>query len=352
MQFESPLAFLLLLVIPVLIGLKYFRRKTGSIQFSTVLNAAKAGKSFRQRILWIPVFLRVMALVLLITALARPQTGREEIREVSKGVAIEMVVDRSSSMGAEQDFKDERLNRLEVVKRVFEEFVMGGSHDLKGRPNDLIGMIVFARYPNTICPLTLAHGALPSFIKYVHLVQREEEDGTAIGDAIALAAARLKKAEDSLIKEQKDTSGKYEIKSKIIVLLSDGKNNYGKRTPSQAAELAKEWGIKIYSIAIGGGEAVTSIKTPFGEYKIPSRQMVDTKTLKTVAEKTGGFFREADNAESLFDIYSEIDAMEKSEIESIRFVDYKESFLWFALSGFILIILEVILRNSLFRRIP
>ena len=351
MHFESPMAFLLLLILPVLIYVKFFRTKRGSIRFSSVGNAARATRSFRQRFIRLPDIIRIAALIILITALARPQTGREQIREVSKGVAIEMVVDRSSSMSQELEYKGENLTRLEVVKKVFEKFVLGGSDDLDGRPNDLIGMIVFARYPDTICPLTLAHGALPAFLKNVNLVQTREEDGTAIGDALALAAARLKTAEKSL-KEQKEGTDKYQIKSKVIVLLSDGENNFGKRTPMQAAELAKEWGIKIYAIAIGGGEAVTSIQTPFGTYKVPSRQRVDTSSLKAIADKTGGFFREADNAEALIDIYKEIDAMEKSEIESIRFVDYRESFLWLALAGFILIICEVISRNTFFRRIP
>ena len=352
MHFDSPMAFLLLLILPVLIYINFFRTRRGSIRFSSVRNAAKATKSFRQKLIRLPDIMRIVALLLLITALARPQKGREQIREVSKGVAIEMVVDRSSSMGAELEYKSKRLNRLEVVKRVFEEFVMGGKDDLNGRPNDLIGMIVFAKYPDTICPLTLAHGALPAFLKNVNLVKRGgQEDGTAIGDALALAAARLKKAEDTL-REDKEKSGKYKIKSKVIVLLSDGENNFGKRTPLQAAELAKEWGIKVYAIAIAGGESVTSIQTPFGTYKVPSRQRVDTSTLKAIADKTGGFFREADNSEALIDIYKEIDSMEKSEIESIRFVDYRESFLWLAVSGFILIICEAILRNTVFRRIP
>ncbi|MGD9158072.1 MAG: VWA domain-containing protein [Desulfobacteraceae bacterium] len=350
MHFESPMAFLLLLILPVLIYLKFFRTRRGTIKFSSVGNAVRATKSFRQKLIRLPDIIRVIALILLIIALARPQTGREQIREVSKGIAIEMVVDRSSSMGAEQEYKGENLNRLEVVKKVFEEFVMGGK-DLDGRPNDLIGMIVFARYPDTICPLTLAHGALPAFLKDVNLVKTREEDGTAIGDALALAAARLKKAED-ILKEEKEKAGKYEIKSKAIVLLSDGENNFGKRTPVQAAELAKKWGIKIYAIAIGGGEAVTSVQTPFGTYKVPSRQRVDTTTLRQIADMTGGFFRKAENTEALIDIYKEIDAMEKSEIESIRFVDYRESFLCLAVAGFLLIICEAVLKNTVFRRIP
>ena len=350
-HFASPLAFLLLLLIPLLIFFNALKGKGGAIRFSTVGHATKAGRSLRQKVLWLPTFMRILALVLLIIALARPQTGREEIKEISKGVAIEMVVDRSSSMAAELEYDGEQMTRLDAVKRVFEEFVMGGGHDLPGRPNDLIGMIHFARFPDTVCPLTLAHGALPAFLKSVKLVQTREEDGTAIGDALALAAARLETAEESL-KMQREKADAYTIKSKIIVLLSDGENNYGKRTPLQAAELASQWGIKVYTIAIGGGDAVTSIQTPLGVYKIPSRQRVDTKTLQAIAEKTGGFFRQAEDADSLRDIYEEIDQMEKSEIESVRFVDYKESFIWFALAGFVLIFCETLLRSTLFRRIP
>lgn len=351
MHFESPWTFLLLLIIPLLMGFKFFRIKGGAIHFSTVGNAAMAGKSFRQRLSGLPAFLRMVALILLIIALARPQTGREQIREVSKGVAIEMVVDRSGSMGAELEYEGQNMTRLDAVKKVFEEFVMGGDQNLPGRPNDLIGMITFARYPDTICPLTLAHGALPAFLKGVKLVQTREEDGTAIGDALSLAAARLKTAETSL-KQQRDLADSYEIKSKVIVLLSDGENNAGKRTPMQAAELAAKWGIKVYTIAIGGGDAVTSRRTPFGVFKIPSSQRVDTRTLKNIAEKTHGFFRIAEDAESLREIYEEIDKMEKSEIESIRFVDYKESFLGFALAGLILILFEILLNSTLFRKIP
>lgn len=351
MHFGSPWAFLLLLGIPLLLLLSSLKGRGGAIRFSTVGHAARAGKSLRQKVLWLPTFMRILALILLITALARPQTGHEEIREISKGVAIEMVVDRSSSMAAELEYEGEQMTRLDAVKRVFEEFVMGGGRGLPGRPNDLIGMIHFARYPDTTCPLTLAHGALPAFLKSVKLVQTREEDGTAIGDALALAAARLKTAEESL-KMQRDNADAYTIKSKVVVLLSDGENNFGKRTPLQAAELAAQWGIKVYTIAIGGGDAVTSVQTAFGVFKIPSRQRVDTKTLKAIAEKTGGFFRQAEDAASLRDIYEEIDQMEMSEIESVRFVDYKENFVWFALAGFVLIFCETLLRSTLFRRIP
>jgi Ca-activated chloride channel homolog len=350
MHFESPWAFLLLLLIPVLMGLKSFRNKAASIRFSTVKHAGGAGRSIRRGLIWLPTALRAAALVALTVALARPQTGLEQIREINKGIAIEMVVDRSSSMSAELEYDGQNMNRLEAVKRVFAEFVLGGKN-LPGRPNDLIGMIAFARYPDTTCPLTLAHGAIPAFLKTVQMVQVREEDGTAIGDALALAAARLKTAEATL-KNQAETQGQYQIKSKVIVLLSDGENNAGKRSPMQAAELAAQWGIKIHTIAIGGGEAVSSIRTPFGVYKVPSAQRVDTRALKAVAEKTGGMFSQAGDAEALRRIYEKIDQMEKSEIESVRFVDYKESFLGFALAGLFLLVCEAVLTSTLFRKIP
>jgi Ca-activated chloride channel family protein len=351
MRFESPWAFLLLILLPLLIWMRYFRPGRTAIRFSTIAIAARAGRSVRQRFLWAPDFLRLAALAIFVIALARPQSGLEQVREINRGIAIEMVLDRSGSMGAELEYRGGLMTRLDAVKKVFEEFVMGSSEGLEGRPNDLIGMIIFARYPDTICPLTLAHGALPEFLKSVRLVQDENEDGTAIGDALALAAARLETAEKSL-KNQDGVSKAYKIKSKVIVLLSDGENNYGKRTPLEAAELAAKWGIKIYSIAIVGGETVTSIQTPFGVYKVPSMQNVDTSALKAIAEKTGGFYREADDVASLREIYKEIDSMEKSEIESVRFIDYRELFHRFVLAGLMLIILETILKTTIFRKVP
>lgn len=352
MHYDSPLAFLLLLLIPVIIWLRQLRFKGGSLRFSSIRNAAKTGRSFRQRIKIFPALLRVLALILLILAISRPQKGTEQIRETSKGVAIEMIVDRSGSMGAEMEFGRARMNRLDVVKRVFEEFVMGNEDDLNGRPDDLIGMIVFARYANTVCPLTLAHGALPQFLKTAKLVQNRAEDGTAIGDALALGAARLKKADEAIAKQRVSNKKAYEIKSKAIILLSDGENNCGKRDPLMAAELAKKWGIKIYTIAIGGGQGVATIQTPFGAYKVPMGAGVDTETLKQISEITGGFFRKAEDAKSLYSIYKEIDKMEKTEIESVRFVDYKESFSTYALAALFMLVVEIILNCTFFRKIP
>lgn len=306
----------------------------------------------RQQLAWIPLMLRVVALVLLIFALARPQTGTEQVRDISKGIAIQMVIDRSGSMGQEMEYRGEKTNRLEVVKKVFREFVMGNDADLKGRPSDLIGIVSFARYPDTACPLTLAHGALPAFIDNIQLVQTREEDGTAIGDALALAAARLKKAEESIARQKQLGDATYTIKSKIIILLSDGENNRGKRSPEDAAELAAKWGIKVYTIAIGGEDGQASIRTPFGVYKLPGRQGLDTETMKKIAQKTGGAFQLAEDEESLRAIYEKIDQLEKTEIESVKFIDYKEAFLPFVYAGLFLIVLEFCLRQTVFRKIP
>jgi Ca-activated chloride channel family protein len=264
-----------------------------------------------------------------------------------------MVIDRSSSMSAEMDYRGMRLDRLDVVKKVFEEFLMGNGEELEGRPNDLVGMVAFARYADTMAPLTLGHGALLRFLDQVSIVKRREEDGTAIGDALALAAARLKTAEEDLSKYADETGGKeYEIKSKIIILLTDGQNNYGKRTPEQAAELAAEWGIKVYTIGVGGDEGVSTVRTLFGNFKVPTGTRVDTRPLQRVADMTGGIFRMADDDKSLREVYAEIDRLEKSDIESVRYIDYKELFVPFGIAALCLILLEALLSATVFRRIP
>ena len=253
MRFESPWMFALVVVVALLVVYRLFRGKGASLRFSSTAHVKGTGRSLRQRLLWAPLGLRTAALVLLIAAIARPQEGKEIVRDVSEGIAIEMVLDRSGSMQAEMEYEGERLNRLEVVKRVFEEFVTGKGRGPPGRPDDLIGMITFARYADTVCPLTLAHGALLRFIDSVKLVTQRNEDGTAIGDAVALGAARLVEAEETLKAQVGKQDDAYKIKSKVMILLTDGQNNAGKRSPLQAAETAKEWGIKIYAIGIGEG---------------------------------------------------------------------------------------------------
>jgi len=373
MRFEFPWAFLILPLLFMLVWLSLRGRQGAGLKFSSVRIAAASGASLKTRLRHLPLIVRVTAVLLLIIGLARPQQGREEVRDVSKGIAVEMVVDRSGSMGQELIYEGAQLNRLEAVKKIFREFVLGNGRDLEGRPNDLIGMVSFARYADTVCPLTLSHGALDRFIEGIQLVTRKNEDGTAIGDGLALAAARLKTAEEMLKSAhgrspaqshhgepeggapvlQPPGAGKdYQIRSKVVILLTDGQNNAGKRSPIEAARLAREWGIKVYAIGIGGRESFMTIQTPFGDYKVAGGPGVDEATLKAIADETGGFFRLAESADKLREIYREIDKLERTEIESVRHIDYAERFAPFALAALALLALEQILVGTVLRRIP
>lgn len=351
MRFASPWVLLALLLLPLLILIWRRRRQGQALAFSD-LSLLPASQSLRSRLQHLPFGLRLLALTLVILALARPQAGLEKVQETSQGVAIEMVVDRSGSMGAEMEFDGRAMTRLDVVKRVFAEFVNGNQRDLRGRPSDLIGMITFARYADTVCPLTLAHGALSGFLDTIHLVPQDNpENRTAIGDAIALAAARLQTTEETLARQTGAAATAYTIKSKVIILLTDGQNNTGRHSPEEATALAKQWGIKIYTVGVGGDDVV-KVQTLLGTRMVRTGEGVDRDTLAKLAEGTGGAFRMAEDAESLRAVYQEIDKLEKSEVESIRYIDYKEYFAWFALAAFGLLVLEIVLGCTVLRRLP
>ena len=352
-RFESPWALVLVLLLPLVLWLGARRNRRAVVRFSSIANARQAGQSWRQTLGGLPAFLRFLALLLVVLALARPQKGREQVRDVSKGIAIMMVVDRSSSMAQELSFRGTMQNRLEVVKQVFKDFVVGNNRTLKGRSHDLVGMVAFSRYADTVCPLTLGHGALEHFLANVHIVNRRSEDGTAIGDGVALAAARLKTAEETLARQTGQTTDAYAIKSKVIVLLTDGENNCGEHSPEAAAALAAGWGIRIYAIAVSGGEARTVVNTLLGAVKLPGfGPQVDTSTLEMLAAKTGGQFFKADDGGSLEDVYQQIDRLERSEIESLRYVDDREIYPLFVSAALALVVLEVLLRSTVFRRLP
>jgi len=352
MQFASPWALLTLLVIPLLLLSRRFRGRPPHVRLPSVIHALTVPASWRQQLAWLPLGLRVAALILLCIGLARPQEGSEKIYDIRKGIAIEMVLDRSSSMQAEMEFAGRTLTRLEVAKQAFAEFVQGNKDDLAGRPNDLIGMINFARFPDTICPLTLAHDGLQGFLDNVKPVDRKSEDGTAIGDALALAAARLQTAEQDFARQAGDREKEYEIKSKVIILLTDGENNSGEISPQQAAAMAREWGITIYTIGVGSPEEISKLGGILGfSFKMPGRG-VDEKTLRNLATATGGRFWLAKDGQALHKIYEQIDQLEKSEVESLRYVEYKEFFPRFALIALGLLLMEAGLQNTLFRRLP
>ncbi len=331
MTFANPLAFLALIIIPLLLlfRLRQDRHQTG-LPSPDLRPLAHCPISWRQRLRHLPLVLELLALALIIIGLARPQQGIEKIEQINHGIAIEMAVDRSSSMGEDFIFNGQGMNRLEAVKAAFNEFVQGND-ELAGRPSDLIGMVAFARYPETICPLTLAHGALQGFMDQLKLVDVQEEDGTAIGDGLALAAARLNQAEKDMAAE-----GAYTIKSKVIILLTDGRHNAGSNTPMAAAKMAQEWGITIYVIGIGQSSQRASF---FSRLR---SQGVDEQGLSELAASTGGKFWLAGNGKALTAIYNEIDKLEKSEIESIQYMDYQEYFSRFIIAALISLVLATL----------
>jgi len=320
--------------------------------FSSIRSATETRKSLRQRVIWLPFILHLLALSALAVALARPQYGMERVKHSHESVAIEMLMDISSSMDMSMTNDVAKESRLEVAKEVFEQFVVGDGETLGGRSDDLIGMVTFARYADTVCPLTLGHDALLHFARNLHIEEREAEDGTAIGDALALGAARLKTTEHALRAQSYSTDNGPEIKSKVIILLTDGENNSGKHLPLEGAALARKWGVRVHTIGFGDRREPLTVETEDRSRQIMPALGADTKTLVRIAEATGGIFRMAHDAESLRAVYQEIDRMEKSAIKSMSYLEYTEQFRPFAVAALAVIFTEALLACTVLRRIP
>jgi Ca-activated chloride channel family protein len=260
------------------------------------------------------------------------------------------------------DYDGQKLNRLEVVKRVLADFVEGDKKGLGGRTGDLIGLVTFARYADTVCPLVLSHNVLTEFLKNTEIVSQRNEDGTSLGDAVALAAARLKKAEEEIRRRNAQlgfadgdslrAGPDFKIKSKAMILLTDGRNNMGQRDPLDAADLAKQWGIKIYTIGIGSGQAYTTVQTLLGTFRMPMEQDLDEGLLKAIADRTGGFYGRADDAEALRKVVKKIDELEKTEVKSVQYMQYAEHFNVLTLPALVLLGLEILGSCTIFRKIP
>ena len=328
MIFNNPWLLLLLLLVPAVAWRLRVAGNRAAVPFSSTEVAAALRPTWRQRLAWLPTALLLTALGLIVVSLARPREGREQTLISMEGIALEMVVDRSSSMLA-LDFQlnEQRVDRLTAIKHVAAEFVEGEQKSLfadktqlQGRANDLIGLVTFAGFADAITPPTLDHAFLLSQLNHVQIATSRGEDGTAIGDAIALAIEKL----NALNYKKRDAQT---IKSKVIILLTDGENNAGELEPLQAAELAQTMGIRIYTIGVGTrGRAPFPVRVGFSD-----RQMlqwidvnIDEDTLKEVAAATGGKYFRATDTESLTKIYTEIDRLEKTEFESKQFVDYRE----------------------------
>jgi Ca-activated chloride channel homolog len=361
MQLYSPLALLLLLLLPVLGWIMMRKKRTAAVTFSSLNAVRDCPVSWRVRLRPLLVVAQLVCLALLIIALARPRKGTVLSEISTEGVAIEIVVDRSGSMGTEMDYYGQKLNRLETLKKVLADFIMG-KEGLAGRSGDLLGLVTFARYPDTVCPLVLSHNVLLEFMKNTDVVRQRNEDGTAIGDAIALAAARLQKAEYEIQQRNRKLNkaglastaenADFKIKSKAIILLTDGRNNTGQYAPMQAAEMAKKWGVKIYTIGIGSGNAFATVQTMMGTFKMPVEQDLDEPLLRSIAEATGGFYGRADDAEALHKIIEKIDQLEKTEVKSVQYTQYAEKFGPWAMAAMVVLLCEMLAGCTIFRKIP
>jgi len=351
-RFQSPYFFLVLIPLVILVAVLEYRRHP-AVVFSDISLLKSLPKTMMQQIAGLTPWLLYLGAALWIIALARPQSGKEEYRIRAEGIAMAMCVDRSGSMAAIDFALDgKRVSRLEAVKKTFRDFVAGNS-SLPGRQDDMIGLLVFGGYVDAYCPLTLDHVTLLEMLSQIRLPEPvvdaqgnfidrrlyEEENMTAIGDALAQAVDRLKNVA---------------AKNKVIILLSDGEQTFGTLTPLEGAETAKAFGIKIYAIGIGTtGEAPYVVTNPFGQQQLTMQDVVmDEETLQKVAEMTDGQYFNAQNTQALERIYAEIDKLEKTVHEGRSYTQYTELFYIPLMLGTLLILLHLVLVCTRCRRLP
>lgn len=328
-QFQDPWLFLLLAIIPLLIY-RTLKNRPATFHFSSLGSLKTLHRRGVGFLAAIPLILRCLAIALLVTALARPQEGRKSTEILSAGVDILLAIDTSGSMRA-MDFEKNHqpVDRLTVVKNVVSEFI-------DSREFDRMGMVVFGNEAFTQCPLTLDHDILHSFLDKLQI--GVAGDSTAIGSAIGISVKRLKDLKS---------------KSKVIILLTDGRNNVQNITPFQAAEIAKTYGIKIYTVGVGTkGQAPFPMNTPFGQKMLMQRVSIDEDSLKKIAEQTGGRYFRATDSDSLKQIYAQIDSLEKSEVKWIDHSEYRELFPLFLIPALLLVLTETILTQTRLRRVP
>lgn len=321
------------LILIVLAALFYFlRQKRPSMRYSNTALVEALPKTWKSRIAPYLYILDLLALVLIVLALMRLQSPVESSKIESEGIDIVMAIDCSGSMLAE-DFisSGKRHNRLAAVKRVVETFV-------KARHSDRLGLVAFAGRAYTACPLTLDYAWMIDNLQRLE-IGIIEEDGTAIGSAIASSLQRLKNSD---------------AKSKVIILLTDGRSNAGTVDPLEAAKMAKAMGVKVYTIGAGKkGTAPFPARDFFGN-KVYRQVAVDIDevTLREIASHTNANYYRATDMNSLKEIYAEIDELETTEIEEEGYAEYKELFPIFLIPALMLLILHTILINTLFRRLP
>ncbi len=326
-EFANPEYLYLLVIIPLMIAWYWYKnnRSKAEIKISTTGPFSKSRKTIRQYLFHSTFIFRIIAIGLLIVALARPQSSSSSQDISIEGIDIVMAMDISSSMLAE----DLKPNRLEAAKDVAEDFITG-------RPNDRVGLVVFAGETFTQVPLTTDHKVLKNM--FIDVKSGMIEDGTALGDGLATAVTRLRDSKAI---------------SKVIILLTDGVNNMGALDPVSAAEIAKLYGIRIYTIGVGSeGMAPYPRQTPFGLQYQNIEVNIDEELLKEVALMTDGKYFRATSNRKLKDIYNEIDELEKSKIDVTEFHKKSEEFEIFVLFAMLFFVLEILLKNTVFKTTP
>lgn len=323
--------FLLLLIIPYLIWYVMFRKKSEpTLRMSDTFAFNYAPKSWRVKLMPLQLLLRIVTFILIVIVLARPQTSNSWKNKSVEGIDIMLAIDVSTSMLAE----DLKPNRIEAAKAVASEFIIG-------RPNDNIGLSIFAGEAFTQCPMTTDHASLLNLLQNVRTdiaARGLISDGTAIGMGLANAVTRLKGSK---------------AKSKVVILLTDGSNNMGDISPMTAAEIAQSLGIRVYTIGVGTNKvAPYPMPVAGGVQYVNMPVEIDTKMLADIAAATEGDFYRATNTAELKNIYKEIDRLEKSKLNVKKFSKRYEAYQPFALAAAIALLLEILLRITVFRRIP
>ena len=323
--------FLLLLIIPYLIWYVMYRKKSEpTLRMSDTFAFNYAPKSWRVRLMPLQLLLRIVTFTLIVIVMARPQTSNSWKNKSVEGIDIMLAIDVSTSMLAE----DLKPNRIEAAKAVASEFIIG-------RPNDNIGLSIFAGEAFTQCPMTTDHASLLNLLQNVRTdiaARGLISDGTAIGMGLANAVTRLKGSK---------------AKSKVVILLTDGSNNMGDISPMTAAEIAQSLGIRVYTIGVGTNKvAPYPMPVAGGVQYVNMPVEIDTKMLADIAAATEGDFYRATNTAELKNIYKEIDRLEKSKLNVKKFSKRYEAYQPFALAAAISLLLEILLRITVFRRIP
>lgn len=330
-EFNNPEWMIALLILPLLYFLwRRLERRHLAIGYSSLQLFSGLSGSLKQRLLFLLRWLRLFTLILIVIALMRPQLGNKTTEVLSEGVDILLTIDTSGSMRAlDFNLEGRQVDRLEVVKKVVSDFI-------DRREHDRIGMVVFGENAFTQCPLTHDRETLKMFLSWLKI--GIVGDGTAIGNALATGVKRLK--------DQK-------AKSRVIILLTDGRNNAGEISPTLAAQLAQEFDIKVHTIGVGSkGPVPYPEQTPWGRRIIRANLDLDEETLRAIAEQTGGQYFRAQGTEELHKIYALIDQMEKTEIRIKEFKDYQDWYHYLTWGVLLLLIMEIILSQTYFMRIP